>query len=59
MYEIIVIATIFLGLIGYGAFGGYLAAKNDIQHVHEALLWSYFWPYLTYRRWKNAKKKAN
>lgn len=58
MYEIIVIATIFLGLTGYGAFGGYLAAKNDIQHVHEALLWSYFWPYLIWGN-RNGKKKTN
>jgi len=59
MYELIVIATIIMSLTGYGAFGGYLAAKADIQHVHEALVWSYFWPIIVYRRWKNAKKKAN
>jgi len=58
MYEIIVIATIFMGLTGYGALGGYLAAKNDIQHVHEALLWSYFWPYLIWGN-RNGKKKTN
>ncbi len=57
MYGILVIGTIFLILTGYGVTGGYLAAKRDTEW-HQALVFSYFWPIILVKEWRNGKKNT-